>query len=436
MGGGGGQSTGTSTRGIDVVWLKRDVRFRDHGPISRVLCSARPFIFLFLYEPEQLKHPAVHGSHICFVNEGLTDFSKSIKQHYWSNSGGSQIADVDDYLVTRIGDACDVFQQLHEQYTIASILSHEETGHNRSYARDKAVKRWCRAHGIEWTEFPQSGVLRGLRSREDLSDSWVKHWQSFMDAPEHRSNPADDPALVAALRKNLVLGVPSDGILPPPALAQRSLHLAHPDDRPDRQRGGEAAALATLDSFLSARGAGYSAGISSPGRSWDSCSRLSPYLAWGHVSLRAVVRALAGRQAAARAAGPAAAGWPRSLAAFGSRLRWRSHFMQKFEMECGMEFQNQCRAYDGLRPAPDGPARARLAAFVAGRTGFPMVDACMRALLAAGWINFRMRAMLASFAAYNLWLDWRTCAPRQRACVRAGGRALRASVRVLACART
>ena len=36
-----------------------------------------------------------------------------------------------------------------------------------------------------------------------------------------------------------------------------------------------------------------------------------------------------------------------------------------------------------------------------------MVDACMRYLRQTGWINFRMRAMLVSFASYHLWLDWR-----------------------------
>ena len=42
-----------------------------------------------------------------------------------------------------------------------------------------------------------------------------------------------------------------------------------------------------------------------------------------------------------------------------------------------------------------------------GETGFPFVDACMRSLISTGWINFRMRAMLVSFASYNLWIDWR-----------------------------
>lgn len=50
-------------------------------------------------------------------------------------------------------------------------------------------------------------------------------------------------------------------------------------------------------------------------------------------------------------------------------------------------------------------------AWIEGRTGFPMVDACMRMLRATGWVNFRMRAMLVAFASYQLWLDWRHTAP-------------------------
>ena len=46
-------------------------------------------------------------------------------------------------------------------------------------------------------------------------------------------------------------------------------------------------------------------------------------------------------------------------------------------------------------------------AWKAGYTGFPMVDACMRSLIACGWLNFRMRAMIMSFSSYHLWLDWK-----------------------------
>ncbi|MEY4217383.1 MAG: hypothetical protein RLZZ68_1839, partial [Bacteroidota bacterium] len=42
-----------------------------------------------------------------------------------------------------------------------------------------------------------------------------------------------------------------------------------------------------------------------------------------------------------------------------------------------------------------------------GNTGVPLVDACMRCVVATGYLNFRMRAMVVSFFVYNLWQDWR-----------------------------
>ncbi|MDZ7906384.1 MAG: FAD-binding domain-containing protein [Cypionkella sp.] len=65
-----------------------------------------------------------------------------------------------------------------------------------------------------------------------------------------------------------------------------------------------------------------------------------------------------------------------------------------------------------MQPASDRLGRAStdarlLAAFSAGQTGLPYVDAAMRYLTATGWINFRARAMLVSFATYHLWQDWR-----------------------------
>jgi deoxyribodipyrimidine photo-lyase len=99
------------------------------------------------------------------------------------------------------------------------------------------------------------------------------------------------------------------------------------------------------------------------------------------------------------------------LRGFAGRLRWHCHFMQKLEDEPAIEFRNFARFADGLR-AGDGVNegevdRVRLQAWCEGQTGYPMVDACMRQLRATGWLNFRMRAMLVSFAAYHLWLHWR-----------------------------
>lgn len=82
--------------------------------------------------------------------------------------------------------------------------------------------------------------------------------------------------------------------------------------------------------------------------------------------------------------------------------------MQKLEDEPDIEFHNMSRVYDGLRE--DEFSQSRFDAWCHGQTGYPMVDACMRALHERSWINFRMRAMLVSFASYHLWLHWRPTA--------------------------
>jgi len=164
--------------------------------------------------------------------------------------------------------------------------------------------------------------------------------------------------------------------------------------------------------------------MSSPLTAPSACSRLSPHLAYGTVSLRTVHHAVEEVAAELKDEGtslrerPARPGstteWRRALGSFRKRLRWHDHFIQKLESEPEIEFRNMSRAYDGLRDEDeagwDAETRFRFEAWTAGRTGYPMVDACMRYLDATGWINFRMRAMLVSFAAYHLWLHWRPVA--------------------------
>ncbi|MCU0616148.1 MAG: FAD-binding domain-containing protein [Gemmatimonadaceae bacterium] len=97
--------------------------------------------------------------------------------------------------------------------------------------------------------------------------------------------------------------------------------------------------------------------------------------------------------------------WLQALQSFEARLHWHCHFMQKLEDEPALEFRCACAPFEALRERGAHPER--LAAWQAGRTGVPFVDACMRQLLATGWLPFRMRAMLVSYAAWDLWLDWR-----------------------------
>jgi deoxyribodipyrimidine photo-lyase len=260
------------------------------------------------------------------------------------------------------------------------------------------VARWARASGVSWQEFPQTGVVRRLRGRA----GWAGRWQARMDAQPilaWRMTPAWDSP-------------PGDAASALPSLSSLGMATTHPPLPP----AGEAAAVDVLHDFLHHRGRDYRRALSSPLTAAEGCSRLSPHLSFGTVSMRAVHQATEAR-IAALLANPSGDGrddraFAHALRGFAGRLRWHCHFMQKLEDEPAIEWRNFARSADGLRPGDEGvpmddAAQARLAAWREGRTGFPMVDACMRSLTATGWLNFRMRAMLVSFAAYHLWLHWR-----------------------------
>jgi deoxyribodipyrimidine photo-lyase len=285
--------------------------------------------------------------------------------------------------VVRRGEAVEVLSSLVRAHRIARIVSHEETGNLWTYARDRRVAAWARAAGVEWTELPQSGVVRRLPAR----DGWAARRDAFVAAA-----PADPGPLSA------VPGV-EPGLIP----SARALGLA-PDRCPHRQAGGRARGRDLLAGFLAQRGQGYRAAMSSPLGAERACSRLSPHLALGTLSVREVAQA-----AAARAAERPGPGWAAALRSFGARLAWRDHFIQKLEDEPAIETRCLHRAAEDLRPRD--PDAARLQAWAKGETGLPFVDACMRYLAATGWLNFRMRAMLVSVAACHLWLDWRATGP-------------------------
>jgi len=195
---------------------------------------------------------------------------------------------------------------------------------------------------------------------------------------------------------------PLGGDAPPAAAA---LGLA--DDPPYRQAGGRAAGRDVLASFFGPRGRDYRRAMATPVEAFDACSRLSPHFAWGTLSLREVYQR-ARAELAAQDGPDGDRTRAQSLVSFRSRLHWHCHFMQKLESQPAIEVEHFHRAYDRLERDADP---VRLAAFAEGRTGYPFVDACLRALAAHGWINFRVRALLVSFASYHLWLDWRATGP-------------------------
>lgn len=345
---------------ITVLWFKRDLRIADHPALAAAAALGRPVLPLFILEPELYAQPDTSGRQLAFLREALRDLARALR------GVGAQ-------LTLRVGEATDVLEDLARAHRIGALVSHEETGSLWTFARDRRVADWARGQGILWRELPQSGVVRRL----DTRDRWAAARNRFVSAPQ------------AELPQGLSWVSAASDAWPTWDL---------PDPCPERQPGGRSAALSCLGGFLTQRGRTYRSAMSSPLEGEWACSRLSPYLALGCLSVREVAQATAARQA--EEPGP---GWAGSLKSFQSRLAWRDHFTQKLEDMPDLERRNMHSGYDGLR----GTDPARLAAWCSGETGVPFVDACMRYLEATGWLNFRMRSMLMAFASYHLWLDWR-----------------------------
>ncbi len=364
--------------GHQVVWLKRDLRVRDHRPLARA-AEAGPVVILYVYEPCVFEAPDHDPSHQVFINQSLEELERSL-------------APLGGHITYRRGSMVEVLSSLHDEIDIETLWSHEETGNYRTFERDQRVAECLEELGIRWVEIPQFGVFRPHGDR----DGWAKRWDARMQEPL-----TAPPAKI----------VPVEGVDRGAICSPEELGLAT-SQKTEAMKGGEIRAWEVLESFLEERGVNYRKDMSSPVEGWTGCSRLSPYLAYGNISMRSTYQRMRERIEELREREkndePVDTNWFKSLSSFEGRLHWHCHFMQKLEDEPELEFRAMSNVFDDIRWQDWN--QEYFDAWCEGRTGYPMVDACMRCLHATGWLNFRMRAMLVSFASYHLWLDWRPTA--------------------------
>ena len=354
---------------INLVWLKRDLRLRDHEALFNASKSGMPVLLIYIIEPILVDDPHYDIRHWRFICQSLQDMNQQLSQF------NSQL------LIVQ-GEVTSVFEQLNTTLPIKHIYSHQEIGLANTFERDKAVQRWCDTNAVIWSESTYGAVIRGLTQRHD----WDKNWQKRMrhpcfDRPLEKINFVQSEHLVFQ-QQNTEL--PEQWQTP----------------NPQFQAGGEKRAWFTMHHFFTDRGKEYAYSISSPTASRKACSRLSPYLAWGNISLRQVYQFTLGNWQKK--------GWRRSLVAFTSRLHWHCHFVQKFESEIEMQVRPVNRAYENYQYDESDRGKANVEAWKQGQTGFPLIDACMRCLHQTGYLNFRMRSMLVSFLCHQLDADWRS----------------------------
>jgi deoxyribodipyrimidine photo-lyase len=322
-----------------------------------------PFLILFLFEPSLLSYPDCSLRHLQFQYHSIL----SLNQFF-------------GYLHQQIHicqeEAETVFDALFRSYEVKNVFSYQESGTQITFDRDKRLKTKFRKEGVVWKEFQRDGILRGIRNRSQWDTRWFQKMNEPLVGNVYAKGewlPFENPFPIKTSFLEKLNAYPSEFQPPGERNAQKYLH-----------------------SFLNERGVNYSKHISKPLLSRRSCARLSPYLAWGNISIRQVYQQTRLHLQTRRVKRP--------FENFLSRIQWHCHFIQKFEMDCSYEYRCINKGYDNLNYTKND---VYLEAWKKGQTGVPIIDASMRCLEKTGWINFRIRAMLVSFLSHHLFLDWR-----------------------------
>jgi len=339
---------------INILWFKKDLRIQDNEALFEASKNFK-LLPIYIIENDLWSQNSYSDRQWQFCKESLIDLNQDLK------TLGQQ-------LIIRTGDVIETFEEISKSFKIMGIYSHQETGDYYTYKRDQKIRNWAIKHNIPWKEYLQFAVFRGKTNRDYWANNWKKHLEKKIPQIKIKLNTV-----------NFRLGnIPNDDFF-----------KFKEDKCLGRLKGGRKEGLLRLEIFLKKDIYLYRKNISNPDKSKDNCSRLSPYITWGCLSIREIYKKVNFKNDI-------------NSKMFKSRLAWHCHFIQKLESEPELEFKEFHSFFNNLRRKND----RFLKLWSEGNTGYPFLDACMRSLNHNGWLNFRMRAMLMSFASYNLWIPW------------------------------
>ena len=362
-----------------LLWLRTDLRIQDNTALFAAL-QAGPTVAVFLLSPAQWQ---AHDDAACKVDfwlRNLTVLQKSLA----SLNVPLLIRSADDWQ-----QAPDVMAQLCEQLNISAVHVNTEYGIHESQ-RDLAVGAALVDQGILFhSHFDQ--LLFKPGSILTQSGTYFKVFSQFKKVCYQRLYDYL-PAPVAMPKAQAALDIVSDTI--PHSIAsfatpESSLQALWPAGEQAAQQRLTAFTAEAIEHYLDQRDL-----PAVPGT-----SQLAPYLATGVLSVRQCLHAaLAANQGEFDSGNPGVVTWI-------NELLWREfykHILVGYpKVSRNRAFKPETEALPWRNSAKD------LLAWQQGRTGFPIIDAAMRQLLATGWMHNRLRMIVAMFLTKNLLIDWR-----------------------------
>lgn len=347
---------------VSVALFTRDLRVRDNPMLTAACRAGSAVVPLFVIDDHILSRPSMAPNRIRFLVAALAELDTELR-----SAGGR--------LVVRRGDVIEQVAQLVAEVGAESVHIAEDVSR---YSRDRARELRERLahsgsrlhiHAESITVVDRADLLPA--SGRDHFAVFTPYFRRWLETPLRRP-----------LRRPTALTVPDVKSHPLPEFAD----LCTTPSSPALRVGGETTGRKLLSEWLSGPIENYA--TSNDDLAADATSRLSPYLHFGCLSPTEIVH----RTDLSTPGGEA----------FARQLCWRDFHHQILSARTEVAWTDY-----RTRPTPWRVDPHAVAAWCAGRTGYPVIDAGLRQLLAEGWMPGRARLIAASFLAKSLQVDWR-----------------------------
>ncbi len=337
-----------------IVWHRRDLRVHDNAALAQASGTTERVVPVFVIDPHFFSGNYCNDARLSFLLKSLEALDRSYRELGTS-------------LVILHGSPLEELVKLQAELQAQVFFNHDTNG-SYGMQRDREAEQ---KHGF-------IGHSNDAIQRQGRSDDWSQQAQRYFADDEH---PTPDTLQPHTLESDITLE------------HVRSRYQVHPrKDTPER--GGEQEGVQRLEEFVKALPQ-YTKAISSPFRAERFTSRMSTHYSFGTVSLQRAFHRV--KQSKHKQKG-----------AYITRLFWNQHFTQKLNDLPTLDSEAANPYFETVYDELYDPDEAVQRAWQRGETGYPMVDAAMRALVQTGFINFRMRAMVASFYTYILRQPWKS----------------------------
>jgi deoxyribodipyrimidine photo-lyase len=366
---------------ITLVWFRRDLRIQDN-PLFENLVEGTLVVPFFIFDPFFFQWDEVSKGRTTFLYQSLA----SLK---------SQLAAINLQLHLFSGDSGEVieslFKDLSNKYLI-ELRYNKDVQIGYGLQRDSAIDTLCTQYNIKNIHQYQ----HYYSSTSNLKD-WNTGYYEYVSKPQYQYR-SPDTIVIRSQRFSTNLDLIQQTY---PGFFDRNNVLFD---------GGSTSGQEKVMKFFDTGSKGYHWKMSRPHLATiGHSSHIAPHLTFGTMSVRQVYQETTRYIESLKTNPSDYSKHAFSLRSFRERLRWRISFTNKLIKNPSIADTNKYREFDDIYPWPsdlNDQQSEWYQRWKTGTTGFALIDASMRQLLQHGWMNFRMRAMNATFLTVICGIPW------------------------------